>query len=94
MDSQEYLWIMPPSPQQPVVKLAAAARLLFSWTDSHVKIWRVEEINEAEFEGDDRIEKRYLLEMEFNVSFISSGADYRTKRIFQRLLYPRMESIF
>jgi hypothetical protein len=58
---------MSPSPQQAVVKLAAAARLLLSWTDSQVKIWRVEEIGEAELDGEDRIEKRYLLEMEFNV---------------------------
>ena len=83
---------MAPTPQQSVVKLAAAARLLLSWTDNQVKIWRVEEIGEAEFEGEDRIEKRYLLEMEFNVMSILYGVNDRMKRIFPRLLYPRTGS--
>lgn len=83
---------MSPSPQQPVVKLAAAARLLLSWTDTQVKIWRVEEIGGAEFEGVDHIEKRYLLEMEFNVMPILHSANDRMKRTFRQLLYPRTVS--
>jgi len=85
---------MSPSPQQPVVKLAAAARLLLSWTDSQIKIWKVEEIDAAEFDGEDRIEKRYLLEMEFNVIPSVYGANDRMKRTFRRLLYPRTASIY
>lgn len=67
MDSTDNLRVVPPIPQQQLVRLAATARVILSWSDSTVKIWRIEEIDESEFDGDDRISKRYLLEMELNV---------------------------
>lgn len=67
LNSKENLRVVPPIPQQQVVKLATAARVLLSWSDNQVKLWRIEEIHESEFDSDDRISKRYLLEMELNV---------------------------
>jgi U3 small nucleolar RNA-associated protein 4 len=60
----ENLRVLPPVPQARVVKLAREARILLSWQDNHVRLWRVEEIANHEFAGD-QIENRYLLEMEF-----------------------------
>ena len=65
--SERNLRVVPPIPQQQVVRLAPTARVLLAWSDDRIKIWRIEEINKPEFYGDDRIEKRYLLEMELNV---------------------------
>ena len=63
----ENLRVLPPVPQDPVVSLAANSRLLLSWSDNVVKIWQVDNINESNAEKEPRIEKRYLLQMAFNV---------------------------
>ena len=73
--SKENLRVIPPVPQQQIVSLATTARLLLHWSDRQVKIWRVEEIGEAEFDGEERIEKRYLLEMDLNVNPFCCSAD-------------------
>jgi hypothetical protein len=72
VDSQENLRVLPPVPQERVVSLANKARMLLNWSDNKVKIWRIEEINESEFEDEDKIEKRYLLEMDLNVLYSST----------------------
>ena len=68
--SEQKLRVVPPIPQQQVVRLAPTARILLTWSDDRIKIWRIEEINQPEFYADDRIEKRYLLEMELNVRLL------------------------
>lgn len=65
-DNVENLRVLPPVPQERVVKLATGARILLNWSDNHVRLWRVEEISDHEFAGE-QIENRYLLEMEFKV---------------------------
>jgi hypothetical protein len=59
-NSEENLRVIAPVPQ--VVRLAKNARLLLSWSDNQVKIWKVEPVL-----GDDLISKRFLLEMTINV---------------------------
>jgi hypothetical protein len=66
VDTEENLRVVPPVPQEHVVKLAKNARFLLSWTDNQVKIWQVEEIDDTLYD-EDRISKRYLLEMNLNV---------------------------
>jgi len=67
VDSEENLRVLPPVPQERVVSLAGKARILLNWSDNKVKLWKIEEINQTAMEDEDRIEKRYLLEMDFNV---------------------------
>jgi hypothetical protein len=66
VDTEENLRVVPPVPQEHVVKLAKNARFLLSWTDNQVKIWQVKEIDDTLYD-EDRISKRYLLEMNLNV---------------------------
>jgi len=94
IDSTDNLRVVPPIPQQQVVRLAATARVILSWSDSTVKVWRIEEIDEFEFDGDDCISKRYLLEMELNVIFPLYEAYCRARRVFQLLQSPLMPNIF
>lgn len=67
VDSKENLRVLPPVPQERIVSLAGKARILMNWSDNKVKFWKIEEINEAAMEDEEPIEKRYLLEMDFNV---------------------------
>ena len=67
-DGDDNLRVMPPVPQEQVVKLARNARYLLSWAESQVKIWQIEEIDVTMFD-EDRISKRYLLEMNLDVIF-------------------------
>jgi hypothetical protein len=67
MDGTENLRVLPPVPQERIVKVAGKARILFNWSDNKVKLWKIAQINEAEMEDEEKIEKRYLLEMDFNV---------------------------
>lgn len=69
-DSTDNLRVVPPVPQEQVVELATDARLLLSWSDNRVKMWRIEQINEAEHDEEDQISKRYLLDMTLNVSWL------------------------
>ena len=66
-DSGENLRVVPPIPQEQIVKLAKNSRLLLTWSDNHVKVWRIEEITQAEYDGDEQIETRFLLDMKCNV---------------------------
>jgi hypothetical protein len=70
VDTEENLRVVPPVPQEQVVKLAKNARYLLSWTDNQVKVWQVEEIDDTLYD-EDRISKRYLLEMSLNVTISS-----------------------
>ena len=70
VNGKENLRVLPPVPQEQIVKLAGKARILLTWSDNKVKLWKIEEINESETEGEEKIEKRYLLEMDFNVSLL------------------------
>jgi WD40 repeat protein len=78
---EENLRVLPPVPQERVVKLAPEARILLNWSDNHIRLWRIEGINNDEFAGE-QIENRYLLEMELkseeNISTaaISPSGDY------------------
>jgi hypothetical protein len=67
VDGKENLRVLPPVPQERIVKLASKARILLNWSDNKIKLWKIEEINEAEMDDEEKIEKRYLLEMDFNV---------------------------
>ena len=67
VDTEENLRVVPPVPQEQVVKLAKNSRYLLSWGDNQVKIWQVEEIDDT-LHDEDRISKRYLLEMSLNVT--------------------------
>jgi hypothetical protein len=62
----ENLRVLPPVPQDRVVKLAADARVLLSWSDREVKVYQIDNINESEVQ-DVEIGKRFLLQMDFNV---------------------------
>jgi len=64
-DRGENLRVLPPVPQERVVKLASESRILLNWSDNHIRLWRVEQITNHEFAGE-QIENRYLLEMELN----------------------------
>ena len=66
VDAEDNLRVMPPVPQEQIVRLARNARHLLSWTESQVKIWQIEEIDDTLYD-EDRISKRYLLEMNLNV---------------------------
>ena len=66
VDTEENLRVVPPVPQEHVVKLARKARYLLSWTDNQVKVWQVEQIDGTVCD-EDRISKRYLLEMSLTV---------------------------
>jgi hypothetical protein len=85
---------LPPVPQERIVNLAGKARILLNWSDNKVKFWKIEEINESATDNEDRIEKRYLLEMDFNVQTQGKTkiSNIRTKRIFPRLQSRRTES--
>jgi hypothetical protein len=94
VDTEENLRVVPPVPQEQVVKLARNARYLLSWTDNQVKVWQVEEIDDTLYD-EDRISKRYLLEMTLNVIISQRfDADNRVRKTFQRLRSPRPENIF
>ena len=60
-DSKENLRVLPPVPQSRVSSVAINARIILGWTDREASLWRIEEIS------GDQIEKRFLLQMEFNV---------------------------
>jgi hypothetical protein len=62
----ENLRVLPPVPQDRVVKLAPDARVLLSWSDREVKVYQINNINETEV-LDVEIRKRFLLQMDFNV---------------------------
>src|SRR5271170_730400 len=62
VDGEDNLRVAPPVPQEQIVRLAKEARLLLNWSENQVKLWEFEEI------VDERIQKRYLLNMELNVS--------------------------
>ena len=66
VDSNDNLRVLPPIPQERVVSLANQSRMLLNWTDNRVKIWKLEEITKSDLE-EDKIEKRYLLDMTLNV---------------------------
>ena len=69
VEGNENLRVLPPVPQEQVVCLAPEARMLLSWSDNSVRIWKIEEVEEAVLDGEDYIEKRYLLEMNLSVIF-------------------------
>ena len=67
VDSKEHLRVLPPVPQNRVMRFARNARSIFSWSDNEVKGWEIEVPTELWSEGDLEIKKRYLLKMTYNV---------------------------
>ena len=94
VNGKENLRILPPVPQEQIVKLAGKARILLTWSDNKVKLWKIEEINESETEAEEKIEKRYLLEMDFNVSLPWGNCLInRMRNIFRQQRYLPTENI-
>lgn len=92
-DSGENLRVVPPIPQEQIVILAKNDRLLLSWSDSHVKLWKLEEVRTLESDGEDQIGIRFLLEMQLSVFPCLPYADNRRKKISLPSLYPQMVNI-
>jgi hypothetical protein len=69
VNSLENLRVLPPVPQDPVMRFASNARTIISWSENQVKGWKIEAPTQLEVEGEEEINKRYLLQMTCSVLF-------------------------